>query len=111
MYMGFMMLQMDIHMAEPLLTEPSLVEVVIAIGKLKRYKSLGTDWIPVEMIKAGSETYSNSKIDKLTRHEGVFGEWGYSSTSSLTSALDGDEWSASRLGRFTPRERALVLIG
>jgi len=30
----------------------------------------------------------------------------YSSTThSLTSALDGDEWSASRLGHFTPRER------
>jgi hypothetical protein len=27
-------------------------------------------------------------------------------TYSLTSALDGGEWSASRLGRFTPRERA-----
>jgi hypothetical protein len=25
----------------------------------------------------------------------------------LTSALDGGEWSASRPGRFTPRERAL----
>jgi hypothetical protein len=24
----------------------------------------------------------------------------------LTSALDGGEWSASRLGRFAPRERA-----
>jgi len=24
----------------------------------------------------------------------------------LTSALDGGEWSASRPGRFTPRERA-----
>jgi len=24
----------------------------------------------------------------------------------LTSALDGGEWSASRLGRFTPRKRA-----
>jgi hypothetical protein len=29
----------------------------------------------------------------------------YSSTHSLTSALDGGEWSASHLGRFTPRER------
>jgi hypothetical protein len=27
-------------------------------------------------------------------------------THSLTSALDGGEWSASRPGRFTPRERA-----
>jgi hypothetical protein len=25
---------------------------------------------------------------------------------TLTSALDGGEWSASRPGRFTPRERA-----
>jgi hypothetical protein len=41
------------------------------------------------------------------RHEGVLGQWKYSSTHSLTSALDGGEWSASRFGRFTPRERAL----
>jgi hypothetical protein len=34
------------------------------------------------------------------------GEWRYSYTHSLTSALDGSEWSASRPGRFTPRERA-----
>jgi hypothetical protein len=40
------------------------------------------------------------------RHEGVLEEWRYSSTHSLTSALDGGEWSASRLGRFTHRERA-----
>jgi hypothetical protein len=29
----------------------------------------------------------------------------YSSTHSLTLALDEGEWSASRSGRFTPRER------
>jgi hypothetical protein len=34
------------------------------------------------------------------------GEWRYSSTHSLTSALDGGEWSASRTDRFTPREGA-----
>jgi hypothetical protein len=39
-------------------------------------------------------------------HEGVLGEWKYSSTHSLTSALDGVEWSASRPARFTPREWA-----
>jgi hypothetical protein len=39
-------------------------------------------------------------------HKGVLGEWRYSSTHSLTSALDGSEWSASRPSRFTPRERA-----
>jgi hypothetical protein len=31
----------------------------------------------------------------------------YSSTHSLTSALDGGEWSVSRPGRFTPKERAI----
>jgi hypothetical protein len=34
------------------------------------------------------------------------GEWRYRSTYSLTSALDGGEWSASRAGRFTARKRA-----
>jgi hypothetical protein len=48
--------QMDIHTAEPLVPEPSLVEVEIAIGKLKSYKSRGTDQIPAELIKAGGET-------------------------------------------------------
>jgi hypothetical protein len=48
--------QMDIHTAEPLVPEPSLVEVKIAIGKLKSYKSPGTDQIPAELIKAGGET-------------------------------------------------------
>jgi len=45
-------------------------------------------------------------LNQAPRHEGVLGEWRYASTHSLTSALDGGEWSASRLGRFTPRERA-----
>jgi hypothetical protein len=34
--------QMDIHMAEPLVPEPHLVEEEIAIEKLKRYIFLGT---------------------------------------------------------------------
>jgi hypothetical protein len=32
-------------------------------------------------------------------------KWRYSSTHSLTSALDGGEWSASRPSRLTSRER------
>jgi hypothetical protein len=46
-------------------------------------------------------------FNSVPRHEGVLGEWRYNSTHSLTSALDGGEWSASRPGHFTPRERAL----
>jgi hypothetical protein len=43
-------------------------------------------------------------LNLAPHHEGVLGEWRYSSTNSLTLALDGGEWSASRLGRCTPRE-------
>jgi hypothetical protein len=35
--------QMDIHVAEPLVPESSLVEVEIAVGKLESYKSPDTD--------------------------------------------------------------------
>jgi hypothetical protein len=35
--------QMDIHMADPLVPEPSLTKVEIPIGKLKRYKYPGAD--------------------------------------------------------------------
>jgi hypothetical protein len=47
---------MDIHAAEPLVPEPSLVEVEISIGELKSYKSPGSYQIPAELIKAGGET-------------------------------------------------------
>jgi hypothetical protein len=54
---------MDIQTAEPLVPEPSLVEVKIAIGKLKSYKSPGTVQISAELIKAGGETlYSEIHI-------------------------------------------------
>jgi hypothetical protein len=44
--------------------EPSLDEVEIAIGKLKSYRSLGTDQILAELIKAGGEMLC-SEIHKL----------------------------------------------
>jgi hypothetical protein len=37
---------------EPLLPDPSCFEVEIAIAKLKRYKSPGSDQIPAELIHA-----------------------------------------------------------
>jgi hypothetical protein len=46
----------DIHTAELLVPEPSLVEVEIAIGKLNSYKSSHTHQILDELIKAGGET-------------------------------------------------------
>jgi hypothetical protein len=50
--------------AEPVVPEPSLVGVEIAIGKLKSYKSPGTDQIPAELVKAGGESLC-SGIHKL----------------------------------------------
>jgi len=56
--------QMDMYMAEPLVPEPSTVEVEIAIGKLKSYKSQGTAQIPAELIKAEGEIL-RPEIEKL----------------------------------------------
>jgi hypothetical protein len=55
---------MDIHTAEPLMPEPSLVEVEIAIGKTKSYISTGRDQILAEVIKAGGDIL-RSEIKKL----------------------------------------------
>jgi hypothetical protein len=49
--------QKCIHTAELLVPEPSHVEVEIAIGKLKSYKSPGTDQISTNLIKAGGEMF------------------------------------------------------
>ena len=45
--------QAEIHMAEPLVPEPSAFEVELAIEKVKSHKSPGIDQIPAELIKAG----------------------------------------------------------
>jgi hypothetical protein len=47
--------QIEVHMAEPLVPGPSRFEVKIAIAKLKKLKSPGSDEIPAELIQAGGE--------------------------------------------------------
>jgi 2-oxoglutarate dehydrogenase complex dehydrogenase (E1) component-like enzyme len=47
--------KMDKHTVQPLVLEPSLVEVKVATGKLKSYKSSGTEYILAKLIKAGGE--------------------------------------------------------
>jgi hypothetical protein len=56
--------QKDIQTAEPLVPAPSLVEVEVAIGKLKSHKSLGTDQILAELIKTVGEMLC-SEMHKL----------------------------------------------
>jgi hypothetical protein len=44
------------HTADILVPKPSAFEIELAIKKLKRHKSPGTDQIPAELIKAGGKT-------------------------------------------------------
>jgi hypothetical protein len=60
MYIG----QIEMHTAEALVPDPSPFEVEIAIEKLKRYKSPGSDQIPAELLQAGGEML-HSKIHEL----------------------------------------------
>jgi hypothetical protein len=48
--------QTEIHIAEPLVPEPSASEVDLAIEKLRNHKSPGNDQIPAKMIQAGGKT-------------------------------------------------------
>jgi hypothetical protein len=56
--------QIEVHTAELLVSGPSRLEVEIAIAKLKKYKSPGSDQIPSELIQAGGEILL-SAIHKL----------------------------------------------
>jgi hypothetical protein len=47
--------QIEVHTAEQLVPDPRRLEVEIAIAKLKKYKSPGSDQIPAELILVGGE--------------------------------------------------------
>jgi hypothetical protein len=52
-------------MAEPLVREPSVFAVEMAIEKLKRHKSPGTDKIPAQLTKAGGRQFTMKSINLL----------------------------------------------
>ena len=56
--------QTEIHIAEPLVSEPSASDLELVIEKLKCYKSPGIDQIPAELNKAGGDTI-RCEIHKL----------------------------------------------
>ena len=64
MYMGLMRLDRQKHTEEPLVPEPSVFELELAIEKLKNHKSAGIDQIPAELIKEVGST-TRSEIYKL----------------------------------------------
>ena len=51
-------------------------------------------------------TMARGNVRHITGHEGAEGENKYSSTLSLTSALDGGGLSTPRPGRFNPGKEA-----
>ena len=48
--------EIEIQTAEPLIPDPHLLEVEIATEKLKKYKSLGIEQIPADLIQDGRNT-------------------------------------------------------
>jgi hypothetical protein len=47
--------QTEIHTVEPLVLDPSPLEIEVAVAMLKRYKSPGSDQIPAEVIQTQGE--------------------------------------------------------
>jgi hypothetical protein len=61
--------QAEIHTAEPLVPEPSVLEIELSIEKLMSNKSPGIDQVPAEMIKAGGRTF------RCTIHKLIISVW------------------------------------
>jgi hypothetical protein len=68
----------EIHTAEPLVPEPNVSEVELAIDKLKSHKWPGNDQIPAELIKAGDRTICleiHKLITSIWKKEKLPEEW------------------------------------
>jgi hypothetical protein len=88
--------QIEVHMAEPLVPGPSRLEVEIAISKLKKYNSPGSDKIPAELIKVGDETLL-SAINKFIK-------------STLNKEEFSDQWKEFIIDPFTKRAIKLTVV-
>jgi hypothetical protein len=78
--------------------------LLIPLFSIRIFSSAPCSQTPSVYVKGKSKVVPVLFFNWASRHEGVLGEWRYSSTHSLTSALDWGEWSASRHSRFTPKE-------
>jgi hypothetical protein len=56
--------QIGVHVAKPSVPGPSHLQDKIAIAKLKKYKSPGSDQIPAELIQAGGEILRLRSLEK-----------------------------------------------
>jgi hypothetical protein len=82
--------QLEVHTAEPLVPEPSRLEVEIAIAKLKKYKSPDSDQIPVELIQAGGEMLLSAihKLNSIWNKEELSDQWKESNIVQFTKKGD-----------------------
>jgi hypothetical protein len=55
--------QIEVHTAKPLVPHPRHFDVEIAIAKLKKYKSPGSNQILAELIQAGGEILQKPRFD------------------------------------------------
>jgi hypothetical protein len=73
------------HTTEPLVSSPNHLRVEIAITKLKKYNSLGSDKIPAELIQAGGEmllSLIHKLINSNWNKEELPNQWVYYCTNS-----------------------------
>jgi hypothetical protein len=75
--------QREMYAARPLIPDPNHSEVEVAIAKLKRYKSPGSDAILAELIQAGVEMLC-SEINKLINYI-----WNKEELPDCTSSQEG----------------------
>jgi hypothetical protein len=79
-------MEIRVHTAEPSVSEPSPFEVEIAIAKLKKYKSPGSDQILAELFQAGGETLQSEihkVINSIWNKEKLPQQWKKSITISV----------------------------
>jgi hypothetical protein len=83
----------------------------ILVGKPKGKRPLGRSWRRwednIKMLEGKSKVVP--VLFFITEHDNLKSYWGAEVWvhAFLTSSQDGEEWSVSRPGRFTPRERTL----
>jgi hypothetical protein len=83
--------QIEVHMAEPSVPSRSHLEVEIAIEKLKKYKSPGSDKIPAELIQTGREILLSAihkLINSVLNKDELLGQWKKSITVPVNKKGD-----------------------
>jgi hypothetical protein len=86
--------QIKIHTAEPLVPKPSHLEDEIAIAKLKKYISPGSDQILAELIQAGAEilvSVIHKLINSIWNKEELHDQWKESISVPIHKKFDNSD--------------------